>query len=141
MAIAANIGDVAILNFPAYFPDSIVGMVPKSAVELQYLYYLLIAMKAPMLQTATVSTQMNLNVDQITSLSAARPPIEEQNGVVMFLDAELAKVDALQAVAKRGIELLLERRSALIAAAVTGQIDVRGAMTQAALGSLEAIAA
>ena len=63
MAIAANIGDVAILEFPAYFPDSIVGLVPKRNFDLNFLYFLMIAMKQPMLMTATVSTQMNLNVD------------------------------------------------------------------------------
>ena len=36
-----------------------------------------------------------------------------------------AKLDALTAEAERGIELLQERRTALISAAVTGQIDVR----------------
>jgi type I restriction enzyme S subunit len=35
------------------------------------------------------------------------------------------KIDPLKAKAERGIELLKERRSALISAAVTGKIDVR----------------
>ncbi|MGF6180891.1 type I restriction enzyme S subunit [Massilia sp. UYP32] len=131
MAIAANIGDVAILDFPAYFPDSIVGMVPKSDIELQFLYYMLIAMKPPMLQTATVSTQMNLNVDQITSLYAVCPPIPEQKKIYEFLNAELAKIETLATTAEQGIALLQERRCALISAAVTGQIDVRDALEEA----------
>ena len=125
MAIAANIGDVAILEFPAYFPDSIVGLVPKRNFDLYFLYFLMIAMKQPMLMTATVSTQMNLNVDQISSLTAGAPPLEEQKAIVEFLDTELAKFDTLTAEAQRAIDLLQERRTALISAAVTGQIDVR----------------
>ena len=125
MAIAANIGDVAILDFPAYFPDSIVGLVPKQGVELMFLYYLMIGMKQPMLMTATVSTQMNLNVDQICSLTAACPPRDEQARIVCHLDEVLQKMDALTAEAQRAIDLLQERRTALISAAVTGQIDVR----------------
>ena len=53
------------------------------------------------------------------------PPLEEQKAIATFLDRETAKLDALTAVAQRGIELLKERRSALISAAVTGKIDVR----------------
>ncbi|MBT4815078.1 MAG: restriction endonuclease subunit S, partial [Lentisphaerae bacterium] len=44
---------------------------------------------------------------------------------VAFISAEAAKFDALTAEAQRAIELLQERRTALISAAVTGQIDVR----------------
>lgn len=125
MAIAANIGDVAILDFPAYFPDSIVGLVPRQDVNLLFMFYLMIAMKSPMIQTATISTQMNLNIDQISSLIAACPPAQEQAAIVSFLDAETARLDALKTESERGITLLKERRSALISAAVTGKIDVR----------------
>jgi type I restriction enzyme S subunit len=44
---------------------------------------------------------------------------------VAHLETETAKFDTLTAEAERAIELLGERRSALISAAVTGQIDVR----------------
>jgi len=130
MAIAANIGDVAILDFPAYFPDSIVGLVPKQGVNLLFMFYLMLAMKSPMIQNATISTQMNLNVDQISSLIAGCPPALEQVAIVSFLDNETSKIDALQAESEHAIDLLKERRSALIAAAVTGQIDVRGIVTE-----------
>ena len=56
----------------------------------------------------------------------ASPLIEEQTAIATFLDQEIAKLDELAAEAQRGIELLKERRSALISAAVTGKIDVRG---------------
>lgn len=54
------------------------------------------------------------------------PPIDEQCTVVSFLDAEIARTDNLTAEAERAIILLKERRAALISAAVTGKIDVRG---------------
>ena len=46
--------------------------------------------------------------------------------IAAFLDHETAKLDALTAEAQRAIDLLQERRTALISAAVTGKIDVRG---------------
>jgi type I restriction enzyme S subunit len=125
MAIAANIGDVAVLDFPAYFPDSIVGFFPSSKCYVMFLFYLMIAMKQPMMMTATISTQMNLNVDKIVSLSAACPPLEEQIAIAAFLDGETSNIDVLVNEADRAIVLLQERRSVLISAAVTGKIDVR----------------
>jgi type I restriction enzyme S subunit len=56
----------------------------------------------------------------------AMPPLQEQLAIVGFLDRELIKIDELIHAAKRAIDLLLERRTALIAAAVTGKIDVHG---------------
>lgn len=38
LSIAAHIGDVAILGFPACFPDSIVGLVPKNIIYLDCVY-------------------------------------------------------------------------------------------------------
>lgn len=126
MAIAANIGDLAILQFPACFPDSIVGFVPISEVALDYLYYNLTAMKQEMVNTATINTQLNLNVERISGLFTTYPPINEQHAIVTYLDCETAKIDALVSRIREGIEKLKEYSTALISAAVTGKIDVRG---------------
>ncbi len=69
----------------------------------------------------------NLPQASIKEFWLALPLIDEQQRIVEFLDTETAKLDALKAEAQRGIELLKERRNALIAAAVTGKIDVRNA--------------
>jgi type I restriction enzyme S subunit len=53
------------------------------------------------------------------------PPAEEQQSIVSFIGAETARLDVLAAQAQCAIDLLQERRTALISAAVTGQIDVR----------------
>ncbi|MEN9354245.1 MAG: Type restriction enzyme EcoKI specificity protein [Fibrobacterota bacterium] len=55
----------------------------------------------------------------------AVPSHAEQFAIVAYLDEQTARFDALMAEARRGIELLKERRTALISAAVTGKIDVR----------------
>ena len=59
------------------------------------------------------------------------PPPAEQLAIVAHLDEKCGKIDQLKAKAERGIELLKERRSALISAAVTGKIDVRTSLKQA----------
>jgi type I restriction enzyme S subunit len=81
----------------------------------------------------TGTAQFNVSSDQVQSCVTALPPLAEQTAIVAFLDAETAKFDTLTVEAQRAIDLLQERRSALISAAVTGQIDVRNfAPTKAA---------
>lgn len=55
------------------------------------------------------------------------PPREEQRAIVEYIARETAKLDAVRAATERTIVLLKERRSALITAAVTGQLDVGAA--------------
>jgi type I restriction enzyme, S subunit len=52
------------------------------------------------------------------------PPIEEQHAIVDYIKSETKKLDDLRDVTTHTIGLLKERRAALIAAAVTGQISV-----------------
>ena len=73
-------------------------------------------------------TKIQLSLDDVRDLPITAPPISEQHAITAFLDAELAKFDTLTAEAQRAIDLLQERRTALISAAVTGQIDVRAAL-------------
>jgi type I restriction enzyme S subunit len=69
--------------------------------------------------------QCNLNPTRYGEIPIAIPPRSEQCGIVEYLDREVQSIDALTAEAQRAIDLLQERRTALISAAVTGQIDVR----------------
>lgn len=78
MTIAANIGEVAILNFDACFPDSIVGFVPDKNVSLEFLYFSFIAMKNELLKEAPVSTQGNLNIERVGTMFLSIPNLTEQ---------------------------------------------------------------
>ena len=71
------------------------------------------------------STMDNLNSDIIGSLHIPVPTLEEQRGLVAEISSATAKIDTLIDESERFIELSRERRSAVITAAVTGQIDVR----------------
>jgi type I restriction enzyme, S subunit len=64
--------------------------------------------------------------NDIHVLYSAVPPLNEQSAIAAFLDCETVKIDLLITEAERAISLLQERRTALISAAVTGKIDVRG---------------
>lgn len=67
----------------------------------------------------------NLNPEIVSRLRIPVPPIEEQRYLVERVSAAKGEIERLIIEAKRGSELLKERRSALISAAVTGKIDVR----------------
>ena len=71
------------------------------------------------------NTQGNVGIKDLQRVKIAVASIDEQIAIAAFLDTELAKFDTLTAEAQRAIDLLQERRTALISAAVTGQIDVR----------------
>ena len=125
MTIAANIGYVAILDFEACFPDSIVGFVPHHNVDRDYLYYLFRAMNAELQREAPINTQGNLNIDRIGSRSIPLPPFPEQSAIVENLDKATTDIEAAIDRARREIELLKEYRTRLIADVVTGKLDVR----------------
>ena len=123
MTIAANIGDVAILDFEACFPDSVVGFVPRQNVDRDYLYYLFRAMKAEFLRETPVNTQGNLNVERIGSRHIALPPISEQISIVHYLDQADERIRRYISSRERLIELLEEYRQAVIHHAVTRGLD------------------
>jgi type I restriction enzyme, S subunit len=56
------------------------------------------------------------------------PSADAQGDIVVHIVEETAKLDALRSATERTISLLKERRAALIAAAVTGRIDIQGAI-------------
>ena len=65
----------------------------------------------------------NIKYDQFAELGLALPPVTEQKIIAKFLDHETAKIDSLVAEQEKLIELLKEKRQAIISNAVTQGID------------------
>ena len=74
------------------------------------------------------ATKGAITCEQIRNLHVPLPPLAEQSAISAFLNTESAKFDTLTTEAQHAIDLLQERRTALISTAVTGKIDVRGAL-------------
>ncbi|MGF6774891.1 restriction endonuclease subunit S [Paraburkholderia sp. GAS334] len=91
----------------------------------EYLWYMLQSLKEIFVLNSMKSAVPGVDRNDIHPLTICLPPLEEQFDIVAFLDAETSKLDRLKAGAEHAMELLKERRSALISAAVTGKIDVR----------------
>ena len=74
----------------------------------------------------TSASMQKINQSTIKSFILALPPIEEQYEITSRLKASIDESEQLLKQSRKAVNLLQERRSALISAAVTGQIDVRG---------------
>lgn len=66
-----------------------------------------------------------INAPVLVGLKSTVPSLPEQTDIAIMLDRETARIDLLTQKTQHSIDLLKERRSALITAAVTGQIDLR----------------
>jgi type I restriction enzyme S subunit len=78
-----------------------------------------------MSQSKQSTNLASINSTNVMNLPVILPPKHEQKNILKFVHETTQKFDTLTAEAQRGIELLQERRTALISAAVTGKIDVR----------------
>lgn len=88
-----------------------------------------------LMQSTVVNRQLQVAASGVTRYGLPRaavsealiplPPLEEQQAIAEFLDRETGRIDSLFSRVEVAIERLLEYRTALITAAVTGKIDVR----------------
>jgi type I restriction enzyme S subunit len=77
------------------------------------------------LEGGAKSTVDSLRRPMFMNFPVCVPSVSEQSDIVNLIESASSKFDTLTAEAQRAIDLLQERRTALISAAVTGQIDVR----------------
>lgn len=78
-----------------------------------------------MTQSKQSTNLASISSTNLMELPVILPPPSEQKTILSFVSAQTSRFDELTAEAQRAIDLLQERRTALISAAVTGQIDVR----------------
>lgn len=68
--------------------------------------------------------RLRLYWDGFRDIFMPLPPLDEQQQIVQHISTETAKIDRLRTATENSVVLLKERRAALIAAAVTGQIEI-----------------
>lgn len=92
-----------------------------------YLKYFIMstAFQHSLMTFATGSTALGIKSDRLSYLKQLIPPYAEQIDICKWIEMQVAKVDSLEVQAQKAIQLMQERRTALISAAVTGKIDVR----------------
>jgi type I restriction enzyme S subunit len=124
----ATLGVPKILGIPACANDGVIGFLGLcDDADISFLYFFLYSITEAIREKVKQgSGQPNLNTDIVKDLAVALPPQSEQRAIVGFVEGACSQFDVLSGDAARAISLLHERRSALISAAVTGQIAVRG---------------
>jgi len=127
-AMYASVGEVAILRVEAVWNQAILGIVvDTNKLDAEYLSIVLKSLQPQILADVRSNTQSNLNASQVSNITIPLPPLASQVEIAQRAALATSRIDALVTKANELITLAKERRSALIAAAVTGQIDVRTA--------------
>ncbi len=99
----------------------------KSQITNDFLQYFLtsLAGQGELWSRATGSTAIGIKAYHLKEILVTLPPLKEQMEITNHIERETSKYDALVAKIQDAIERLREYRGALIAAAVTGKVDVR----------------
>lgn len=121
-------GSLGVSDFRGITSPDYVVFRPAHAEEPQFLHSML---RMPQLTTVYLSISNGIRINQwrieperFANVEVFLPTLDEQRAIVEHIARETTKLDAVRAATERTIALLKERRSALIAAAVTGQLDV-----------------
>ena len=131
VSIGATLGKLGLTDRTASANQQINALLLPEACNGRFFAYSLSVKVEVMRFLSNASTIGIMNQERTKEIAVAVPPAVDQGEIADFLDLETGKVATLTAEALRAVALLNERRSALIAAAVTGQIDVRGAVAPA----------
>ena len=105
-------------------------LTPGPDLDGRFLYYITVDPSFRQLGAASMTGaagQQRVPEDFVRDFKVRTPQLPQQHAIANYLDRETANLDALATAITGTIVLLKERRSALIAAAVTGQIDIRAA--------------
>lgn len=123
IAIAANIGDTAIVDFDFYCPDSVVGIVAKSGVEPSFLEMCLRFLKPMLVSLAPMTAQRNINLGILRPMRIPLPPLELQRRFAGIREASLAVSDRIQAAENVAESLFNSTAQAVFGASNGGNLS------------------
>ncbi|MEB4673521.1 restriction endonuclease subunit S [Enterobacteriaceae bacterium G50] len=121
----ATIGRLGILGISATTNQACCVMTKSSVINNQYLFYWLQAFRSEIIQLSSGGGQPNINQEKVSSLKISAPSGDIQIQIVNYINSKIIQFDTLIDKQLQQIELLKERRTALISATVTGKIDLR----------------
>ena len=124
-------------DVPALLLQRVAALNPASDVEASFLFLLFSAQSFfhHCFPDMTGVSVPHISPTQIGDYSIAMPPPAEQRAIVDFYRRQDSNSHLLLAEAEAAVSLLQERRAALISAAVTGKIDVRGTVPVGAVAA------
>ena len=123
----ASVGFSGIMGVPMATTQDFANWVCGDRLIPRFLLLILRAMQPDFERLKYGSTHSTIYMPDINAIRIALPPLNEQEAIVTKVASKTLQIDSLIAKANESVELMKERRSALISAAVTGKIDVREA--------------
>lgn len=96
----------------------------KSGVHVKFIYYWATTLPFDLFKTSTALPSMTGT--DLKNMRIHLPPLEDQKQISEYLDMKTAEIEKLTNAAQAFLDATDLRRQALISAAVTGKIDVRG---------------
>jgi len=124
----ATIGRLGIFGVEAATNQACCVMTTSTQLNNKYLFYWLWAFKEDIIRLSSGGGQPNINQEKVASLRVSAPKSKEQQKIASFLDHETAKIDTLIAKQEKLIELLKEKRQAVISHAVTKGLNPNAPM-------------
>ena len=121
----ASIGLCAITRAGMAVSQHFIGWVCSARLQPEYLLFVLRSMTQELERLTMGATVRTIGMPDVRSLVTPIPPVPEQKRIVLHVQKNRSKIDALVAKVRDAIDRLKELRTALISAAVTGKIDVR----------------
>ncbi|MDA2989401.1 MAG: restriction endonuclease subunit S [Actinomycetota bacterium] len=126
-AMYASLGKLTVSGMPCVWNQAILGLVPDDTkVDSEYLALWLEVLRQHFGVLARSTTQDNLNAEQVGALPIPNRPLEDQLRVVRQLRPSLTSISSSTSLLVSQVDLLRERRQALITAAVTGELEIPG---------------
>ena len=122
-AMYASLGTTAFLGTEATTNQAILGLVPRSGISNRFVRYWLQALHPHLRAYSRSNTQDNLNAEVVGNLPFPALSGLRQRAIADFLDRETGRIDALVEKKRRLIDLLEEKRTALISHVVTKGLD------------------
>lgn len=126
VSIGATVGKVLRLYASASANQQINALIPRMDVNSDFLLNKMISTTDIIRSIATASTLPIINQARLGEIPIAVPSSKEQQQIIEYIQNNVSSMNRLKKSTAHSIALLREKRSALITAAVTGQIDVRG---------------
>lgn len=123
VGIGATVGRVGQTEGPFATNQQITAVTPKS-VDTKYLYFALRSLSTYVRKTAHGNTLPIVNNSQLGALKVPLACSADQVRLACELDIEMSRTKEVRNEIRQAVDLARERRTALISAAVTGQIDV-----------------
>jgi type I restriction enzyme, S subunit len=116
-------GMVAYLGFKTTCNQSMAAIIPNKKINPRFLYWWLTKNYGSLRNLAGGDARDGLNLDMIGGIPCPLLPLPEQQSIASYLDRETGRIDTLIGKKLRIVELLKEKRTAVIARVVTTGLD------------------